>query len=125
LSNPIVNPIVFCGIARPQQFFAQLRADGIVPAAEIEFRDHHRYDRRDIERLLAQRNRLSAGGFLTTEKDEVNLGPLRAALTPFATAGLVVTVDNPSQIVDSILAKVSARARSGSLTREKILGAKD
>ena len=29
-------PVVFCGIARPEQFFAQVRAAGIMPAAEVE-----------------------------------------------------------------------------------------
>src|SRR5208282_5554188 len=41
-------PVVFCGIARPEQFFAQVRAAGISPAAEVEFRDHHAYDRSDV-----------------------------------------------------------------------------
>ncbi len=66
-------PVVFCGIARPEQFFAQVRAAGIKPAAEVEFRDHHPYNQSDIDRLLAMRGKLGAGGFLTTEKDAVNL----------------------------------------------------
>ena len=81
-------PVVFCGIARPEQFFVQVRAAGVTPAAEIVFRDHHAYDRSDVERLLAMRVKLSAGGFLTTEKDAVNLGSLQADLKPFAIAAL-------------------------------------
>ena len=88
LSNLPSAPVVFCGIARPEQFFAQVRAAGITPAAEIVFRDHHSYDSSDIERLLAMRVKLSAGGFLTTEKDAVNLGSLQADLKPFAVAAL-------------------------------------
>ncbi len=103
-------PIVFCGIARPQQFFAQVRAAGIAPAAEIEFRDHHAYDRGDIERLLAMRGKLGAGGFLTTEKDAVNLGSLQADLKPFAVAALSLTLNHPTDAVDAILARtISAR----------------
>ena len=67
-------PLVFCGLARPQQFFAHVRAGGISPAAEVIFRDHHAYGRSDIERLLAMRAKLDAGGFVTTEKDAINLG---------------------------------------------------
>jgi tetraacyldisaccharide 4'-kinase len=125
VSNPLVNPIVFCGIARPQQFFAQLRAMGVVPAAAIEFRDHHPYDGHDIEQLVALRDKHGAGGFLTTEKDEVNLGSLRAMLAPFAAASLVVTFANPSEVVDSILTRVSARTQAKRPAREKILVAKD
>ena len=102
-------PIVFCGIARPQQFFAQVRAAGIAPAAEVEFRDHHTYDRSDIERLLAMRDKLSAGGFLTTEKDAVNLGSLRDQLNPLAVAVLSLTLDHPTDVVDAILARITDR----------------
>jgi tetraacyldisaccharide 4'-kinase len=98
-------PIVFCGIARPQQFFAQVRVAGIAPAAEVEFRDHHAYDRSDIERLRAQRGKLGAGGFLTTEKDAVNLGPLQEDLNPFAVAALSLTLEHPTDIVGAILAR--------------------
>ena len=101
----LVAPIVFCGIARPQQFFVQVRATGITPAAEVIFRDHHAYDRSDIERLLAMRGNLGAGGFLTTEKDAVNLASLQADLKPCAVAALSLTLDNPTEVVDAILAR--------------------
>jgi tetraacyldisaccharide 4'-kinase len=100
-----VAPVVFCGIARPKQFFTQLRAAGIAPAAEVEFRDHHVYARSDIERLLAMRRQFGAGGFLTTEKDAVNLGSLQEELKPFTIAVLNLTIEHPTDAVDSILHK--------------------
>jgi tetraacyldisaccharide 4'-kinase len=113
LPNLPSAPIVFCGIGKPQQFFAQVRAAGITPAAEIEFRDHHAYDKRDIGRLLAMRGKLGAGGFLTTEKDAVNLGTLQAELKPFAIAALRLTLDHPTSVVDAILARIAeSKARS-------------
>jgi tetraacyldisaccharide 4'-kinase len=99
-------PVVFCGIARPEQFFAQVRAAGIVPAAEVAFRDHHAYGRRDIEQLLSTRAKLGAGGFVTTEKDAVNLGPFHAPLSPLAVTALSVTLENPADIVDTILRRI-------------------
>jgi tetraacyldisaccharide 4'-kinase len=103
------NPVVFCGIARPQQFFAQLRSAGIVPAAEVVFRDHHAYDKHDIQRLIARRRKLGSGCFLTTEKDAVNLGPLRAELEPVAIVMLKLTLDRPADLVDTILAAIAER----------------
>ena len=47
------QPIVFCGIARPQNFLLQLRAAGVDPVAEAFFRDHHAYTEKDIRELLA------------------------------------------------------------------------
>jgi tetraacyldisaccharide 4'-kinase len=103
------NPVIFCGIARPQPFFAQIRAAGVTPAAEVVYRDHHAYDKHDIRRLLARRRELGSGGFLTTEKDAVNLGPLRAELEPVAIVTLKLTLDRPADLVDTILATISKR----------------
>lgn len=103
------KPVVFCGIARPKTFFAQVRAAGINPAAEVVFRDHHAYHKGDIQRLLAMRRELGSAGFLTTEKDVVNLGPLRAELEPVAIVTLKLTLDRPADLLDTILATIAER----------------
>ncbi len=109
LPDPPAAPIAFCGIARPQQFFAQIGAAGIAPAAQIEFRDHHAYHRSDVERLLTLRGKLGAAGFLTTEKDAINLGPFQPDLKPLAIAQLSLTLDRPADLVDTILARIAGR----------------
>src|SRR6202140_1836779 len=95
LPNSPSMPVVFCGIARPQQFFAQVRAAGIKPAAEIIFRDHHAYDQGDIQTLISARRDLSADGYLTTEKDAINLAPEQHLLQPLAVATLNLALDHP------------------------------
>ncbi len=102
-------PVVFCGIARPEQFFAQVRAAGITPAAEVKFRDHHAYDSGDIERLLTTRSKFAAGGFLTTEKDAANLGSLQAEIEPLDVVELEITINDPTEVVDDILARIAKR----------------
>src|SRR5438128_6894581 len=67
------RPVVFCGIARPKNFLLQLRTAGIEPVAEAFYRDHHPYTQRDIQELLKLRQQSEAGGFVTTEKDAINL----------------------------------------------------
>jgi tetraacyldisaccharide 4'-kinase len=111
LSKAPPAPVVFCGIARPEQFFAQLRAAGIKPAAEVEFRDHHPYNQSDIDRLRAMRGKLGAGGFLTTEKDAVNLLSLSPPpdLLPLAIATLNLTIDRPAELMDAIFATIHER----------------
>lgn len=64
----------FCGIARPQNFFADLRKAGSRLAGVREFADHHSYSATDVELLLRLRQQSGATAFITTEKDEVNLG---------------------------------------------------
>ena len=51
------------------------------------------------------RSKTGAIGFLTTEKDAVNLGPLQAHLDPLAVASLCLTLDAPNEILNAILAK--------------------
>jgi tetraacyldisaccharide 4'-kinase len=102
-------PIAFCGIARPQQFFDAARAAGITPAAELRFRDHHGYTEADVKRLLAQRTDLNAGGFLTTEKDAINLGAWQRHLEPLAFASLSLTIDRFDDMIAAILARIANR----------------
>lgn len=103
------EPIVFCGIARPQQFFAHVRGAGLIPAAELTFGDHHRYTRADVARLMKMCDKHSAGGFLTTEKDFINLGSWRDSLQPLAVASLNLRLDRPDDIIGAILARIANR----------------
>jgi tetraacyldisaccharide 4'-kinase len=104
LLQPPQSPVVFCGLARPDQFFAQVRAAGVTSAAEVAFQDHHAYTALDIERLLAMKTRLAAGGFVTTAKDAINLGSLQARPEPLTVAGLEITLDRWDELVNAILA---------------------
>ncbi len=71
------GPVVaFCGIARPDQFFAGLEAAGLRIAARIAFRDHHRYTAGDVERLIELAKSVGASSFVTTQKDEIRLESL-------------------------------------------------
>ncbi|HLX83214.1 MAG TPA: tetraacyldisaccharide 4'-kinase [Terriglobales bacterium] len=109
LSAALGAPVVFCGIARSEQFFAQVRAAGVMPAAEIAFRDHHAYNSADIRTLMEAARNLKGDGFLTTEKDAVNLGPLQADLRPFVVAALTVTIADAPAVVDAILLRIENR----------------
>jgi tetraacyldisaccharide 4'-kinase len=102
-------PVVFCGIARPEQFFAQVRAAGITPAAEIIFPDHHAYDLDDIQALIRARCELQGIGFLTTEKDAINLTPEQHCLDPLAVAELKLMLVDPTDVVDAVLAGIAER----------------
>jgi tetraacyldisaccharide 4'-kinase len=100
------RPVVFCGIARPQNFVLQLRAANIDPVAEAFYRDHHAYTEKDIRELLALKQRSQAGGFVTTEKDAVNLGGYLSALTPLAVVPVKMELSDAANAVDTILHKI-------------------
>jgi len=102
--------IAFCGIARPRQFFDALKAAHQEIAGTITFRDHHRYAQRDIDRLLALKKQTGASGFVTTEKDAMNLGTLSAHLQPLRTAMLRIDLQSPERIMAELLRALEQRS---------------
>jgi tetraacyldisaccharide 4'-kinase len=109
--NIPARPVVFCGIARPQNFLLQLRTAGIDPIAEAFFRDHHAYTDNDVRDLLQLRQRSDAGGFVTTEKDAVNLGGYLAALVPLAVVPVKMELVDAANAVDTMLRVIEERRR--------------
>jgi tetraacyldisaccharide 4'-kinase len=103
------RPVVFCGIARPQTFLLQLRAAGIDPVAEAFFRDHHAYSEKDIRDLLQLKQQSEAGGFVTTEKDAVNLGGYLGALAPLAVVPVKMELADAANTVDTMLRVIEER----------------
>jgi len=105
------RPVVFCSIARPQNFLLQLRAANIEPVAQAFYRDHHAYQEKDIRELLELKQRSQAGGFVTTEKDAVNLGPYLSALSPLAVIPVRMELIDAANAVDTMLRKIDERKR--------------
>jgi tetraacyldisaccharide 4'-kinase len=106
-----LRPVVFCGIARPQSFVQQLRAANIEPAAEAFYRDHHAYREKDIRELLQLKQQSEAGGFLTTEKDAINLGSHLYALHPLSVVPVRMELQDAANAVDTMLRKIEERKR--------------
>jgi tetraacyldisaccharide 4'-kinase len=105
------RPVVFCGIARPQNFVLQLKTANIEPVAEAFYRDHHAYSERDVRELLALKQRSEAGGFVTTEKDAVNLGGYLSSLSPLAVVPVKMELSDAANAVDTMLQKIEERKR--------------
>jgi tetraacyldisaccharide 4'-kinase len=108
-TNVPPRPIVFCGIARPQSFVLQLRTANIEPIAEAFYRDHHAYTEKDVRELLELKQRSEAGGFVTTEKDAVNLGGYLSALAPLGVVPVKMELVDAANAIDTMLHKINAR----------------
>jgi tetraacyldisaccharide 4'-kinase len=105
------RPVAFCGIARPQNFMLQLRKAGVEPAAEAVYRDHHAYTEADIRELLALRDKSEAGGFVTTEKDAINLGGYFSALQPLTVVPVKMELADAANALDTMLRIVHERTK--------------
>ena len=103
------HPLAFCGIARPRNFFIQLRNAGIELAGEATFRDHHEYNESDVRELLAAAARSEADGFVTTEKDAINLGGYFSALKPLAVVPVKMDLANAERAIDAMLERIGRR----------------
>jgi tetraacyldisaccharide 4'-kinase len=108
LESPGSRPLVFCGLARPHEFFRDLSALGVIPAAEIAFPDHHRYTAADMKRLLEEARKHGADSLITTEKDEVKLP---AAMTEslehsgkLAVASLALSLEDEARRIGELIA---------------------
>ena len=110
--NVPARPVVFCGIARPQNFVLQLRAANIEPAAQAFYRDHHAYSEKDVRELLELKQRSEAGGFVTTEKDAVNLGGYLSAFDPLAVVPVKMELADAANALDTMLHKIAERKRA-------------
>jgi tetraacyldisaccharide 4'-kinase len=106
------RPVVFCAIARPQNFVLQLRTANIEPVAEAFYRDHHAYNEKDVRELLELKQKSEAAGFVTTEKDAVNLGPYLSALQPLSVIPVKMELADAANAVDTMLRKIEERKPS-------------
>ena len=88
-----VRSMAIAGIARPQDFFAGLRAAGHDVVQTQAFRDHYRYTRSDLERIFRAARAAGAGRILTTEKDYVRLLPFRPFPLPVMWVPLTMEPD--------------------------------
>jgi tetraacyldisaccharide 4'-kinase len=103
--------IAFCGIARPENFFSQLKAAGLTLADTRIFHDHHRYTEADIGVLLRLRQQTRAPAFVTTEKDAVNLRAHLQALQPIHIVPVRMNLENPEAALEVMLTAIAQRKR--------------
>jgi tetraacyldisaccharide 4'-kinase len=101
----------FCGIARPEQFFAGLEAAGLHLATRIAFPDHHRYIQHDLDAILGAARTVDASALITTEKDQVRLGNLTAAVPQsmsLKTVHLRLEIEDESAAVDWLASRIDS-----------------
>ncbi len=76
--------LAFCGIAKPESFYATLDRLAISVVASTSFSDHHLFDDNTIDKLLKQAVTLKAQALLCTEKDAVKIKEISSDLPIYA-----------------------------------------
>ncbi|HEX5233821.1 MAG TPA: tetraacyldisaccharide 4'-kinase [Silvibacterium sp.] len=110
LAENIAPAVAFCGIARPDEFFAGLRSQNVEIAATLVLRDHQVYSDREIDRLIAALRREGAKCFVTTEKDAVRLTSAQRAqleqVAPIRVARLEISLEDEAAALRYLLATI-------------------
>lgn len=114
LETPTIDgPVAaFCGIARPDQFFAGLSASGLFVVNQVAFRDHHPYTARDVKRLLSSARAVGAKALITTQKDQTRIGRLVASVPrdlPFKYARLRIEIEEEVAALEWLTTQLSKR----------------
>lgn len=120
MNVPVVDgPVAaFCGIARPEQFFAGLEAAGLHLAIRKAFPDHHRYTAADLARLQKAASAAGAVALITTVKDLVRAEKLASAspdALPLETAGLRTEIEGEEEAVTLLLDRLPLAPANRSL----------
>lgn len=106
------DPVVaLAGIAAPGRFSHALEAGGWRVARLLAYRDHHRYNASDLERIAAAVRETGAAGVLTTEKDAMRLLPCRPLPVPVAMVPLDVDIRPADQFSSWLRARLQAARR--------------
>jgi tetraacyldisaccharide 4'-kinase len=109
----VTGPVAaFCGIARPEQFFAGIEAAGLQIASRFAFPDHFPYTRAALEELVANAQDAGAHTLLTTEKDLVRMGRLTSLISksmPLAAVRLRIKIEHQSEAINWLIKQVNSR----------------
>jgi len=107
---PASRVFVATGIARPDRFVADIASAGWEISGVMEFRDHHRYDARDVERIAAEARAKGSAIVLTTEKDAVRLAACNLSGLPIASVPLIISIEPAEEFRRWLIERI----RSGS-----------
>jgi tetraacyldisaccharide 4'-kinase len=99
--------LAFCGIARPDQFFAGLKTAGVRIVKSVTFPDHHRYTANDVQRLDNGARQSNALVMLTTEKDKVRLASF-TTWRPLLTVGLHTEIEDEEAALHWLTERITA-----------------
>jgi tetraacyldisaccharide 4'-kinase len=110
---PASRVFVVAAIARPDRFVADIAAAGWEISGVLSFRDHHRFDARDVARIDAEARAKRSAIVLTTEKDAVRLAACALGDLPIAAVPLVVGVEPAEAFRAWLLARLASASTHG------------
>ena len=106
LSNLARRPVAaVSGVARPDNFVADLERNEMMIALRRDFDDHHRYTNAELTDIVKDAREASAEAIIMTEKDSANLPPgfVDSSATPIYAARIEFRLENHQALMDVVL----------------------
>ena len=100
--------VAFSAIGSPESFRRTLDQAGLRVLREQCFKDHHRFDLRDMERLAALKEELGARYLVCTEKDVYNL-PKEPLISPLLVPIISTVIDEEDRFWSIVAEKLRPR----------------
>ena len=100
--------VAFSAIGSPESFRRTLDQAGLRVLREQRFKDHHRFDLRDMERLAALKEELGARYLVCTEKDVYNL-PKEPLISPLLVPIISTVIDEEDRFWSIVAEKLRPR----------------
>ncbi len=104
--------VAVCATGNPAAFFADVRKWGYVVTAEHSFRDHHIYRNEDLQPIMQKAAESGARALVTTEKDTMNLPPLKGGGLPILACRTEMELDEAEQFEKALLEKLAAGSKN-------------
>jgi tetraacyldisaccharide 4'-kinase len=98
----------FCAIGNPDAFLQDLARWHVPVCGHRYFRDHHRYDQIDLKKLETFAKNQGAVGFITTEKDWINLQSAGKPPLPTFVAVISLSIRSESEFIARLERKLQS-----------------
>lgn len=105
--------LAFCGIARPERFFALLEECGIPAQNRMAFPDHFPFPQRALDDIAAACRSLKPDALVTTEKDAVKILGRSGLFAPLPVYVLAIGLDLPPAFFDEVRKSLPQAKQSG------------
>jgi tetraacyldisaccharide 4'-kinase len=93
----------FCGLARSEQFFQDLKTQGLKLADQTAFADHHQYRASDARRILTRASAAGAEALITTAKDATKLSPRAFGNWLCYVYEIKMVIDDEAELIKAVL----------------------
>jgi len=98
--------LAFCGLARPERFYALLKDAGLEIVFFLKFPDHHPYPLSSLKKIAYKCSALKPAVAITTEKDMIKIGAYHLILKDIPLYYLKIDLEIEEKFYERIMSRL-------------------